>query len=93
MHARAFNFLCLLGILAIILALISPSVIAAPAAESDFEESPSKPGLKLSGLLKPSLDHRQVGTSCHVTGTKYVSRVLCAVILIILQRQRRMPQC
>ncbi|KAJ7681311.1 hypothetical protein B0H14DRAFT_3678953 [Mycena olivaceomarginata] len=69
MHARAFNFLCLLGILAIIFALISPSVIAAPAAESDFGESPSKPGLKLSGLLKPSLDHRQVGTSCHVTGT------------------------
>ncbi|KAF7343823.1 hypothetical protein MSAN_01963500 [Mycena sanguinolenta] len=69
MHARIFNFLSLLGILAIIFALISPSVIAAPAAESDLEESAYKPGLKISGLLMPSLDNRQVGDDCGpVTG-------------------------
>ncbi|KAJ7861760.1 hypothetical protein B0H13DRAFT_2072527 [Mycena leptocephala] len=69
MHAGTFNFLYLFGILAIMFALYAPSVVAVPTAEPDLEELASKPGLKLSGLLEPPFEHRQVGTGCGpVTG-------------------------
>ncbi|KAJ7692661.1 hypothetical protein B0H14DRAFT_2651616 [Mycena olivaceomarginata] len=71
MRPKAFNFPCLLGIFAIIFVLFAPSVIAAPTSEADLEELASKPGLKISGLLEPYLEHRQVGTACGpVTGAK-----------------------
>lgn len=93
MRAEAFSFPYLFAILAIVFALYAPSVVAAPSAAPDLEESASKPGLKLSGLLGPSLEHRQRVSCGPVTGAKYVSRILSPVILTFRQCCWRMPQC
>jgi hypothetical protein len=72
MHAQAFSFLRLFGI---IFTLSAPSVVASPTTDFDFKELASKPGLILSGLLEPSLGRRQIGTTCGpVTGARYVSQ-------------------
>ncbi|KAJ7133227.1 hypothetical protein C8R44DRAFT_772072 [Mycena epipterygia] len=80
MRVRAFNFLCLFGI---IFTLFAPSVVASPTTDVDFKQLASKPSLVPSRLLEPSLGRRQVGTTCgpvtgaDVTGTCLNANTQC----------------